>query len=222
MGMNKSGILFAFFLVAGLQARASTLLEDSFTGSAGGLATSISFQKNIAKLAATMDMAAANNILVSGDSSLSPYQILEQLHAAADRPASLEDFDLNTNAASNQKCTFAVKDRMETGQIRAVRASYVVRPAVPAVPSAGPLFPSKPAIPAQLATTFLLDVDSADADRVGRKSMFTTEGRDLIVTTLVGASLMPVVLNIRKNGDLIAIQITGGGKIHSYCYCYRQ
>jgi hypothetical protein len=164
--------------------------------------------------------------------SASPYQVMQQFYDESSIPASITDFDLNTNTKSDQQCVAAEADSQTPYKLYIVRANFVVKPGLPAQPAYGPLFPGKPATPPQLGVTLLFNTRSRNVlddqvDRLAKFNTIKTSATDMILTMVdTNYPETTIIMNTRENEGLLAIKVkinAGEPKEKTiFAYCFRQ
>jgi hypothetical protein len=154
--------------------------------------------------------------------NMTPYQTLQKLFNESAMPAHLSDIDLATDNNSNQRCAVAHEDSTSEPIVKVFvqRWSY-------SYPSQGPLFPTNTkefievnsvsrTVNEQFISTF---ADHTTVSQTGRELIVYVDGN----FQMTGAN--PLQYKLRKNNDLIVIEITSEiGLLNarvSYAYCYR-
>jgi len=175
---------------------------------------------------------------VSFAQTTSPFQLLQKQYDESTLPAALEDFDLQSNTTSNQHCVAAEATSTAPYDLVVMRIYGVMEagtPAIPGIPSQGPLFPGTPGTPATPDKMGTYLTYTTGTDRTAVESTLSLTEKDVVTftaTDLIDAysdSANPdsaSTIMVRKSGNLLVFRgiedPSSSTPTVVYGYCYRQ
>lgn len=156
----------------------------------------------------------------------SPYEVLREHYDDARVPARLEDFDLNLDVNSTQRCTFVSQ---ETPTHFTNAFILRMRGIKPGEPSHGPLFPGTPDQTIDVLAITTSSSRSALDSRVsaivaGTKMSLSPTDLLLEVDDRALYNDAPLEMALRRNGNLLAFRAknqvgsSSQGLFYGYCY----
>ncbi|OYZ21209.1 MAG: hypothetical protein B7Y39_09735 [Bdellovibrio sp. 28-41-41] len=177
--------------------------------------------------------------IVALNPQASPKEILKKLFEESSVPASVSDFDLNTDKKSNQECQGVGFPDIDGLAPMRIRRALV--PIQEALPDGGPLFPARPAIKEDRVVFAIQpqqferltdDPEFLGAWSHGASTIMKTETELLEKTRYTSHGQVNALENnllARRSGGLLIIKMftvslnpaVGVDSTHKYIYCYR-